>query len=273
MRSTSSEKREKRRFVVFTDMDDTLLDENYEYQDALPVLRALKENNTPVIFCSAKTYGEQQVYRKRMDLAHPFIVENGSAIYIPAGYFGEARGRPTGDYEVLVLGIPSEQIRREIRLLIERFGIKSYCTMTEEEVARQMNLDRESAKLAMNRQFTETIIEADQEALDVLSQKFNLTFGGRAIEAAGKGADKGKAVRLLTDMYKEGGAVVSIGVGNSYNDEPMLRQVDIPVVVKNPDGRWVDLAIPGLRRAEGIGPKGWNESLRELVLGGANEQR
>ncbi len=253
-------------------MDDTLLDQNYEYHEALPVLRALKENKTPVILCSAKTYGEQQVYRKKMGLAHPFIVENGSAIYIPTGYFGEAKGRPMGDYEVLVLGIPSEQIKREIGLLKERFSIKSYCTMTVEEVARQMNLDPESAKLAKDRQFTETIIEADQEALDALAEKFCLAFGGRAIEAAGKGADKGKAVRLLSDMYKESGTVVTVGLGNSYNDELMLRAVYIPVVVKNPDGHWVDLAIPGLRRAEGIGPKGWSESLGKLVLGGANEQ-
>jgi mannosyl-3-phosphoglycerate phosphatase len=246
MQSTNSQKREKRRFVVFTDMDDTLLDENYDYHEALPVLRALQEKKTPVIFCSAKTYGEQQVYRKKMGLMCPFIVENGSAIYIPAGYFGEAKGRPMGDYEVLVLGIPSEQIKREIRSLKERFAIKSYCTMTVEEVAGQMNLDLESAKLARDRQFTETIIEADQEALDILGRKFSLTFGGRAIEAAGKGADKGRAVKLLTDMYGESGAVVT-------------------------DGRWVELAIPGLRKAEGVGPKGWSRFLRQLVLGGANE--
>jgi len=258
-------------FVIFTDLDDTLLDQNYKYTDTVPLLRVLKEKNVPIIFCSAKTFTEQQVYRKRMGLKHPFIVENGSAIYIPRGYFKERKRETVGDYEVILLGVESEKIKKEIESLRTEYYIRSYCNMTTEEVAKQMNLDLESAKRAKDRQFTETVIEADEKALEALRTKFNVMFGGRAIEVSGKGADKGKAVTLLTDMYKELGKVVTIGLGNSYNDEPMLKAVDVPVVVKNPDGNWVDINIDGLRKASGIGPKGWRESIRELVLGGSDE--
>jgi predicted mannosyl-3-phosphoglycerate phosphatase (HAD superfamily) len=34
-------KKNGKRFVIFTDLDDTLLDENYEYSEALPVLSIL----------------------------------------------------------------------------------------------------------------------------------------------------------------------------------------------------------------------------------------
>jgi mannosyl-3-phosphoglycerate phosphatase len=261
-------KKNGKRFVIFTDLDDTLLDENYEYSEALPVLSILKEEKVPIVFCSAKTFAEQQIYRKRMGLKHPFIVENGSAIYTPEAYFKERKGEKMGEYEVVLLGVESEEIKEEIESLRSKYHIRSYCNMTTEEIAKQMNLDLESAKRAKDRQFTETIIEADEKALEALRTKFNVIFGGRAIEVSGKGADKGKAVRLLTDRYKELGEVLTIGLGNSYNDEPMLKAVDVPVVVKNPDGNWVDVKIQGLRKADGIGPKGWSQSIRELVLGG-----
>jgi mannosyl-3-phosphoglycerate phosphatase len=271
MVSENVRKENGRRFVIFTDLDDTLLDENYEYRDALPALHVLKEKNVPIIFCSAKTFAEQQVYRKRMGLKHPFIVENGSAIYIPRGYFKKRKGEAEGEYEVILLGVESENIKKEIESLRTEYYIKSYCNMTAEEVANQMNLDWESAKRAKDRQFTETVIEADEKALEALRTKFNVMFGGRAIEVSGKGADKGKAVRLLAEMYRESGRVVTIGLGNSYNDEPMLKVVDVPVVVKNPDGSWVGININGLRKASEIGPKGWRECIRELVLGGSDD--
>lgn len=265
-------KREKTKlWVIFTDLDDTLLDENYQYKEAMPVLRELKEKNIPVVFCSAKTYAEQSVLLKEMDVKDPFIVEDGSAIYLPRSYFKETRGKIMGDYEVILLGVESGEIKKEIELLRKKRRIKSYCTMSVEEVAEEMGLDTESAKRAKNRQFTETIIEADQEALEELKKKFNVVLGGRATQVFGKGADKGKAVKILTEMYKEFGKVTTIGMGNSFNDEPMLRAVDKPVLVKNPDGNWADIAIDGLYKATGIGPKGWCESIKKFMLGEGNE--
>ena len=75
-------------YVVFTDLDGTLLDsETYSYEKSLAMINRLKESGTPLIFCSAKTRVEQEVYRSELGLFHPFIVENGSAIFTPRAYF------------------------------------------------------------------------------------------------------------------------------------------------------------------------------------------
>jgi len=75
-------------FVIFTDLDGTLLDaETYSYEAARPALAMLKKRQIPVVLCTSKTRAETEAIARRLGLKHPFIVENGGAIFIPQGYF------------------------------------------------------------------------------------------------------------------------------------------------------------------------------------------
>lgn len=260
----------KNKPVIFTDLDDTLLDRNYSPGEALPVLKILQKKKVPIIFCTAKTKAEQEVIREELNVKHPFIVENGSAIYIPKGYFGVKKGKLVGGYEVIILGVKFEEVRKEIEKLKKKYKIKSYYDMSAEEVSQVSGLSIEAAKRAKKREFGETIIKADKKSLEELKKKFNVVAGGRFIQVFGKGADKGKAVRILADLYRESNDIITIGIGNSFNDEPMLRAVDIPALVKNPDGKWANLDIKNIYKAKGIGPKGWVEVIKKFVLGNEN---
>ena len=73
--------------LIFTDLDGTLLDEKYRYEVSRPAVQWLKSLNFPVIFCSSKTFAEQEFYRTALDISAPFIVENGNAVFIPQNYF------------------------------------------------------------------------------------------------------------------------------------------------------------------------------------------
>ncbi|MCK4453856.1 HAD-IIB family hydrolase [Candidatus Parcubacteria bacterium] len=238
-------------YVIFTDLDGTLLDNDYSYKDVLPVLKILKKRKVPVIFCSAKTRAEQEFFQKKMGINHPFIVENGSAIYIPNKYFKRERGKKIGNYRVIVLDDKSDKIRKEIKKLQKKYKIKAFYDITEKEISRIAGFGLKKArlaKLAKIREFGETIVEANKQALKELKKKFNVVSGGRFIQVFGKKADKGKAVRILTQMYKnEFGGVTTIGIGNSENDKPMLKNVDAPVLVEH-------------------GPKDWAEFIKKFVL-------
>jgi mannosyl-3-phosphoglycerate phosphatase len=258
--------KEEKTFVIFTDLDDTLLDRNYSAGEAKSVLNILNEKNIPVIFCTAKTKTEQEIIRKNLGINHPFIVENGSAIFIPKNYFGELKGNLIGDYEVIILGVKAEEINQEIDKLRNNYKIKGYHNMSAEEISRITGLDLESAKRAMKRDFGETVVDANEEALGELKKKFNVVRGGRFIQVFGKGADKGKAVKILSNLYRESKQIITMGIGNAQNDEPMLRAVDIPTIVKNPDGNWADLKIDNIYRVNGIGPVGWVEAVKKFVL-------
>ncbi len=251
--------------VIFTDLDGTLLDENYRCDKALELIKLIKKLNVPIVFVSAKTRFEQEVFRRMIGVDDPFVVEDGSAIYLLKNYFGKRVGVERDGYEVLIFGVKREAIIRHLLSLKDRYYIKSYAFMSVEEVAEVTGLSLEMAELAKRREFSETIVEADEEVIEHLRKFFNVQIGGKFIHVYGKGADKGKAVRLLTKLYRDlYGEVVTIGIGNSYTDIPMLKEVDIPALVKNRDG-WIDVDFE-VYKAEGVATEGWVEVVKRFVL-------
>jgi mannosyl-3-phosphoglycerate phosphatase len=76
------------RFLVFSDLDGTLLDhDTYSFEAALPAIRLLKEKKIPLIICTSKSSGEINRLRPLIGNIDPFISENGGGIFIPEGYF------------------------------------------------------------------------------------------------------------------------------------------------------------------------------------------
>lgn len=225
------------------------------------------KDKIPIIFCSAKTKKEQKFFLKKFEINHPFIVEDGSAICIPKNYFKEKVGEIRNDYEVIVLGVNVNEIFREIKNLKKRFKIKSFSDLTSEEISKITGLDLKLARLAKEREFSETIVEWDEEVVRILRKKYNVILGGKFLHVFGKNADKGKAVRILKKLYERNfkEKIISIGLGNSYTDEPMLKEVDIPVLIRNPDGKWADLNIKNVYKTEKTGPSGWVEAVKKFL--------
>jgi len=262
------------KFIIFSDLDGTLLDDNYSFEGAKPGLEILKSKKIPLIFCSAKTKSEQLLIRSKMNISDPFIVENGSAIYIPVSEFEEGDKNPEnekikGALEVIVLGVRVEEIQKEIENLRKENYILYYGIMSAKEVSEITGLTIEDAKRAKDREFGETIVKADKTALNELQKKYNVVSGGRFIQVFGKGADKGKAVKILTEMYqKKFGDIFSIGIGNGPNDEPMLDAVMQPALVKNINGTFPDINVKEVKKlfkSEKPGPEGWTEVIKKFI--------
>ncbi|NOY39379.1 MAG: HAD hydrolase family protein, partial [Nitrospirae bacterium] len=107
----------------------------------------------------------------------------------------------------------------------------------------------------------------DEERLRNAIQSLGLNCTvGRYYHLMGE-SDKGKAVRILTELYrKEFGNIRTIAIGDSPNDIPMLEAVDIPVVVQKPGGIYDSrIVVPDIVRADGIGPDGWRKVIMELI--------
>ncbi len=263
--------------VLFTDLDGTLLDlYDYSYDAALPVLKTLKRRKVPVVFCTAKTLAENEYYRKELGIEDPFIVDNGGAIFIPENYFSftfECKKR--GNYCVVELGASYKELRKALKEIKEETGFKitGFGDMTAEEVAADANLNVEKAKLAKEKEYNESFIFDEPKEKEVIlfdkikDKGFAVTHGGRYYNIHGKNADKGKAVKILTELFKrEYGEVKTIGVGDSMNDIPMLKAVDQPALVKNKKGAWLDISLPNLYKAKSEGPEGWVEVVRRFIL-------
>jgi mannosyl-3-phosphoglycerate synthase len=269
--------------LVFTDLDGTLLHPvSYSYAAALDSVRRLQEAGIPIIFCSAKTMAEQQVYRQELAVKDPFIIENGAAIIVPKDYFRFpfSFSRVTDDYFIIELGVPYAEVRNKLKGLCGGHEAKVTCfgDLSTEEVSKVTGLNLLMAGLAKQREYSETvIIDGDKKHLEstlatIKEAGLSYTFGGKFYEVY-QGGDKGKAVKILTELYKLNfGDVYTIGIGDSQNDVEMLAAVELAMVVQTANNHWNKLKVKKLKRITGVGPEGWTKAASEL-LGNSNQKK
>lgn len=276
-----------KKVVIFTDLDGTLLHpKTYSFEAALPALSLIREKNIPLVLCSSKTRAEIEVYKPRLGNDHPFISENGGGIFIPEGYFSITSARPPlynggvaallkdlAGYHVVVLGKPYEEIRKTFSDLRDRLNIrvKGFGDMTAEDIAELTGLTFEEASLAKLRDFGEPFVfeaNTDERFLKAIEASGLHWTQGHFYHIMGDN-DKGKAVSILKGLFeREMGEVHTIGLGDGFNDLPMLKKVDQPVLIQKEDGSYDHrIRLPNLIKAEGIGPDGWNKVLMELLQG------
>ena len=268
-----------RQIVIFTDLDGTLMDhDTYEFQDAQTALEVLRRQSIPVIICSSKTRAEIEVCRGRMGLNAPFIVENGGAIFIPRDMLN-LRGEtfiPKGIYHVLELGVPYGILRNTWEAIknTEKFRMRGFSEMTVEEIGAHTGLPLEEARLAAMREYSEPFVFSDtadrlQRLEGLIKERgLQMTKGGRFYHLLGQN-DKGKAVQILKKLYAQtypSTKIWAIGLGDSANDIPMLKEADVPIVIRKKTGHWEDLQGigPVVQSAE-PGPKGWAEEVLRIV--------
>jgi mannosyl-3-phosphoglycerate phosphatase len=266
-------------WLVFTDLDGTLLDHaSYSFEPARPALRALEEKGVPLVLCTSKTRAETERWRQALGNTHPFIVENGGAVFVPRGYFSFSvgDGESGSPHEELVFGAPYGELRRVLAGMRTRLdpSIRGFGDMTDEEVAGLCGLSIEEARLAKEREYDEPFVVAGEklpEAVEAAAGRAGLRVvkGGRFFHLIGA-SDKGRAVSALRGLYEKArGPLRSVGLGDSLNDEPMLRAVDVPILVRKPDGGYdPGIDLPGLIRAPGAGPDGWREAVLALLARG-----
>lgn len=264
------------KLLVFTDLDGTLLDIlTYSFQPALQALETLKEKDIPLVFCTSKTRAETVRVRKQTENTHPFIVENGGAIFIPKGYFSEpfAFTKENTDYQIIELGTPYTVLREALFQIQSQFPgtIKGFGDLSAEEVARLCEFSLEEATSAKQREYDEAFFLADTTLIGEIkgtAERSNLqiTQGGRFYHLMG-GNDKGQAVLRLTEIYRRKfQSLRTVALGDSLNDLPMLAAVDWPVLVQRSDGSYDPLVdLDGLIFAKGIGPVGWQNAMAEIL--------
>jgi len=265
-------------YIVFTDLDGTLLDhETYDYQAALPGLALLKKARIPVVFCSSKTRSEQEVLRKQLGISAPFIVEDGGAVYIEEGYFKEpvTHLRTQDGFQVLEFGRPYKEIRKRLADVSRSLDLflRGYGDASKEEIADITGLPVDDAARAKKREYEETIItplsHQDAQRLKGALSPLGLTLsrGGRFYSVKGQN-NKGQAAMAVARLFgSRHGKVVTVGIGDSGNDLPLLAMAYIPILVQRPDSKWHSLPIKGVIRMEGIGPVGWTKAVKALLSG------
>jgi len=232
-----------------------------------------------VIFCSSKTAAEIEALIRELGLSIPFIAENGGGVWVPESYTGlDISGLPLakGNY-LLALGRPYPELISALGEVRDELDLplRGFSDMTEGEVARLGEMTRAAAGLAKQRQFDEPFVAdvedegAERRMREAFARRgLRITRGGRFFHVTGdndKGSALGHLNRLFLRQYPE---LLTLGIGDSANDLPMLAAVDRPALVQKPDGSYdttVLRNLPRVHQVPGIGPAGWSRVVMEFV--------
>ena len=266
--------------LIVTDLDGTLLDhDTYDVGPARDVLERVAQARIPLVLCSSKTRAEIEALQQRLDIHHPFIAENGGAIVAPLGYFDHVPHRAVvdGGRFVLALGRPYPEVVNGLREVAaaERVRVVGFSDMTVGDVAEECGLPVLEAQLAKLREYDEPfrLLDPDPAArsrfLKALSRRGIRTMSGGRFDHATGDTDKGRAVAELRTLMPEGlGPVVMAGLGDGLNDVSMLREVDLPIIVRSDHngatGRMLR-KVPTAHVTSSCGPAGWAEAVTSLL--------
>lgn len=274
-------KRIEPRLLIFTDLDGTLLDhDTYDFSPALPALEALRAVKAPLILCSSKTFAEMQYWRKALDNAHPFISENGGALFVPKNYFMqplEVASERDG-HSLILTGTGYSALRAALSAIAKRadLPVAGFGDLTAEQIAARTGLSLEQARLAKRRDADEPFfIDRDFDENDIKRLQsevwrhgLRVTRGGRFFHLTGS-SDKGTAAQQLIRLYQAvwQQPIRTVGLGDSLNDLPLLQAVDVPILVRKKNGSVDENVLMQLKAqiTSQPGPSGWNEAILGLM--------
>ena len=230
--------------VVLARLDGTSLDP-YRHSAGIAAAAAarLAPDELPVVLFSSRTRAELERIQQQLELAHPFVAENGGAAYFPLRYFGFdlPHARAVAGYQTVAYGKPYGEIVATLQRTAQRLGIPvvGFNDMSVEQVADECGLSLFQARLAKLREHDEPFrtIELDPAARRRLLKGLHAArlecIPGERYEHAGAAIDHGAVVDLVLSLYRRAfGSVVSVGIGDPLTDVPLLRRVDVSIDIR-----------------------------------------
>jgi mannosyl-3-phosphoglycerate phosphatase family protein len=266
-------------YLVFTGLDGATLNSSQEsLQEILPALELLRSRNIPLIAASMQAAQEVLPLIRALDLTDPFIVENGGAIYVPNDSLAVdfKYQRKVENYRLIELGGSRRELMRKLAKIRQhgRFDLQGLSELEPAQIAEWEDLDSDQVRAAQALEYSELIrIKGENGELqrfqaEIEQQQMRLLRYGEYHLLSGD-HDEGSAVRILLQLYRESNPdklVISVGLSDNYLDSSMLHAVDIPILVRQPDGRFDEqVGRFGMKFTRNPGPVGWSQAVIAII--------
>tara|TARA_B100000945_G_C20382065_1_gene597793 strand:- start:458 stop:1273 length:816 start_codon:yes stop_codon:yes gene_type:complete len=251
---------------IVTDVDGTLMDHNYDFSPAKETINKLKKLKIPVVLCTSKTASEVKLIRNELNINDPYIVENGGAIY------GESK---EGNKWEIILGESYAYLEKILQRLSKdvNFQLRPLNDLSEEEATILTGLSGQSQILMRDRHWSMPFLNPPSNLdnkLKYFCEKYNVEIfrGNRMSHLLSINSNKGKAIKKLVKFSKSKDVKI-IGLGDSPNDLPLLKNSDYKIVisgVKGPNKKLIE-QLDGYKYVVSTEPNGygWKKEVIKLV--------
>ena len=255
------------KYWIVTDLDGTLMDENYDITPAKKTLNMLSSIKIPVIPCTSKTASEVRHFRKENGLLDPFIVENGAAIH---GF----NQNNWSEWE-LILGKSYKELKVILMNMSKdvNYHLTPLNDLSNNQIFELTGLSDQGIIRALDRKWSVPFLNPPDhifEKVKLICDSYNVHVfkGNRMSHLLSSQSHKGKAVNKLKD-YFENKYVKVIALGDSQNDLPLLEYADISIVIPGKKGpnKYLQNGIDNgsFILANAPHAQGWSNSVKDVI--------
>ena len=254
--------------IVFTDLDGTLLHrDTFQFDTIKDYIKNLINKGVIIIPNSSKTETEIEKFNEELGVNLPFISENGASIH--------GLNLITSNFpDKLIVSREKEELLRIFenkvpeKLKQKCFQISKMSKKDQENILGQKD---EKLKNALNRKYTlPFLFKGDKNEKNRLLKLLNtnsltLQEGGRVsnlCDNVNKVKSMNKVVKILKKIKEK---IITIAVGDNYNDLDMLKNCDIPCLVFNDQFKLDQINIDNLIFSNKPSPEGWADVIKKAL--------
>ena len=262
------------KWLIATDLDGTLLDDSYPYQEAARAIDEIqKRYDSRVALASSKTLAEMLELAQRATVPPFLIFENGGGIAWPTGFLRQPGESRLNGYEVTLLGGDLGKIYRALECLQnhQRFKYQTFSQLSDQQICDITLLPMSGVQLARERFTCEPILWQDSEeqlaSFKSLIKKADLNVvEGQRFLHIGHGVDKAHALQYLRRKisYERGEHPRLLACGDAPNDLEMINSADLALLFPGRDGRYLHDTDTKHAHAPMAGPSHWLQGVQRI---------
>ena len=268
-------KKIKKKVIIFTDLDETLLKENkFNHNILNNFIKTLLKKEYEIIPVTSKTYLEVIDLLKQIKYKLPFSVENGAAYYIPINKSKNYL------YKKIVnpLAIKKNVIKKILNKSIFKAYLHNLKYIEDLSILEQKEITKLNSKQleAFNsREYSiPVLISGDKyfkKKFEETLFKYNLkiVFGGKLNNISGLHS-KLNSLSFFSYKYKQklrNTKIIIISLGDNQNDIEILNNSDYSGIIKNKTNKILNLnKKKNIFRSFTEAPFGWVEVLKKIII-------
>jgi mannosyl-3-phosphoglycerate phosphatase len=263
-------------WLIVTDLDGTLLDDDYLHAQAAEALDTIAATYPDALtaLVSSKTPAEMIELAGRCSSDPVLIFENGSGMAWREQVLCRPGSERQEGFEIEVFGRPYAEVVATLRSLRfqHEYPFRGFSDMTPCEIASLTGLSHSGSAKARQRvgsepvQFTGSDQELSAFRASLAEHDLELVLGGR-FHHVGSNLNKGRAVARLWRLlrFQFGIHARTLACGDAPNDLEMMERADHAIVFPARGGGYLEPENPNTQRAPVAGPSAWLEAVSEVL--------